>query len=133
LSAYQRQNTQFKDEFCLVKALADVGYTQVEVHETPQQLVGYHGDMRQRANIIVRRQFIGGASNDIGFLKNADGFYEAIVSDYDSHKHNKLWMTSLLKAYAAHGLLKQAPQLGLIFMSKKINAAGKPQIQFAVR
>ena len=133
-SAYQQQQTKFKDSACLVKALADIGYTQVEVHETPQQLTGYHGDLRaQRANIIVRRQFVGGSSNDLGFIKTEDGTYQAIISDYDLHKHNALWMTSLTKSYAEHGLIKQAKAQGLIFMGKKISAAGKPQLQFAVR
>jgi len=65
MSAYTNQVTKFKDEACLVKALADNGYTQVEVHEQAQTLIDYHGKPRpQKANVIIRRIFIGGPSND---------------------------------------------------------------------
>ena len=36
--------TQLRDQIALVKALADVGYARVELHEAAQPLVGYQGD-----------------------------------------------------------------------------------------
>ena len=40
-----------------------------EVHIEPQHLQGYQGDNRaQKAHIIVRRKYVGGSSNDLGFL-----------------------------------------------------------------
>lgn len=112
-----------------------MGYNKVEVCEAPQTLIDYHGQPRpQKATVIVRREYIGSAANDIGFVKNAEGFYTAIVSEYDSHRHNEKWMIGLKKAYAEHGLIKQATRQGLIFLGKTIDkTTQKPQLQFAVR
>ena len=117
MSAYLPFETEFNDRDCLVKALAEndvIQYTNVEVHETPQNLVGYHGDMRQqKAHIIVRRKDIGGASNDIGFLKGENGKFTAIISDFDKNKHNAHYMTGLKRSYAAARMHKEARRQGL--------------------
>jgi hypothetical protein len=118
----------------LLKALADRGYTQVEVHAQPQHLIGYHGDLRaQQAHVIVRRQYVGGASNDIGFLKGPDGTYRAIISDYDKGRHNALWMEQLTDSYSEHGVIKQAARQGLRFLGKQKNSQGEVQLQFLER
>ena len=73
---------------------------QVEDHEEAQNLYGYQGDKRaQKANIIVRRKYVGGSSNDIGFEKKEDGTYAAIISDYDRGRYNDQWMKKLESAY----------------------------------
>jgi uncharacterized protein DUF1257 len=121
MSAYLPFETEFNDQECLIKALADnevIKYSNVEVHEQPQNLVGYHGDTRtQKANIIVRRKDIGGASNDIGFLKGENGKFTAIISDFDKGKHNATYMTGLKKSYAAARMHKEARRQGLKFKS----------------
>ena len=72
----------FKDEALLLAALADVGYTEVERGES-LSLYGYHGDQRaERAQLVVRRQHIGHASNDLGFARAEQG-YTPIISEYD--------------------------------------------------
>lgn len=72
----------FKDRRLLLAALADLGYTEVEEGEA-LPLFGYRGDRRaETAEIVVRRQYIGGSSNDIGFIRTAQG-YTPIVSEYD--------------------------------------------------
>ena len=71
----------------LLAALDRCGYTadKVEVHVKPVRLVGYEGKRRQEeAHVIIRRQNTGiGMSNDIGFVRGADGVFRAIVSEYD--------------------------------------------------
>jgi hypothetical protein len=53
------------------------------------QLRGYKGDLRkERAHVVVPQQIVntylgGGASNDVGFLRQQDGTYSAVVSAYD--------------------------------------------------
>ena len=134
MSAYQTQETQFTDEDCLLKALADQGYTHVEVHAEPRQLVGYHGDLRsQRAHVIVRRQYVGRASNDLGFVKSPDGTYRAIISDFDKGRHNDAWMLKLTDSYSEHGVVKQAARQGLRFLGRKKDAQGQVQLQFLER
>ena len=85
MSAYVSVNVEFKDKACLIEALKGLGLTedQIEVHEEPQSLFGYHGDERpEKANIIVRRKHIGASSNDFGFVRQGDG-YKMLLSEYD--------------------------------------------------
>jgi len=124
MSAYLPFETQFNDQDCLLKALADnevIAYKDVEVHENPQHLTGYHGDTRPEvANIIVRRKNIGGSSNDIGFVKNEKGNFVAIVSDFDKGRHNDKYMTGLKVAYASARMHKEARRQGLKLKSDQI-------------
>ena len=121
MSAYAQLETIYKDRDCLVAALNEQGYTTVEVHDEAQALCGYHGDLRQqKANVIVRRQYVGGSSNDLGFVKKEDGTYAAIVSDFDSRKHNTKWFTDLKDKYLDKVTAKEAKRRGLKLHSRQI-------------
>ena len=130
-SEYHQQQTVYKDGECLKGALGDMGYTEVETHEIAQPLFGYHGDMRpEKANIIVRRKHVGSAANDVGFIKSADGTYSAIISEFDSHKHNSDWMKALKQHYTERVDNKLAKKTGLQFLSRKVvEVNGKKRIQ----
>ncbi len=70
----------------MVEALeAAYGKGNVEVHDTPTNLYGYTGDRRQDvAHLIVRRDHVGQASNDLGiFIDPATGVGKVIISEYD--------------------------------------------------
>ena len=83
MSAYATVQTQFRDQQALVQALGEIGYAEVEVHAEAQALYGYHGDVRpEKAHVIVRRQHVGQAANDVGFVRGQDGTFQAIVSAY---------------------------------------------------
>lgn len=72
----------FKDRRLLLAALADVGYAAVEEGES-LPLYGYRGDQRaETAELVVRRQHLGHASNDLGFVRTEQG-YTPVVSEYD--------------------------------------------------
>ena len=72
----------FKDRECLLNALRECGYGTVEEGEA-LSLYGYQGDRRsETAQIVVRRKFIGAASNDLGFQKTEAG-YVPIISEYE--------------------------------------------------
>jgi hypothetical protein len=72
----------FKDRRLLLAALAELGYGAVEEGEA-LALYGYQGDRRpETAEIVVRRQHVGPASNDLGFARTERG-YVPIVSEYD--------------------------------------------------
>jgi hypothetical protein len=121
MSAYASLETQYKDRECLVAALGDMGYNDVEVHEEAQNLVGYHGDTRaEKANVIVRRKFVGSAANDIGFVKTPAGTYSAIISQYDSGKHNTKWLDGLKKNYTERVVVKEARRQGLKLHSRTV-------------
>lgn len=113
MSEFTICETQFRDLKALVTALVEAGIDRghIEVHEDAQNLYGYHGDKRtQKANIIIRRQHVGGSSNDIGFVKKADGTYEAIISEFDRRSggnhagkfggYNEKWLDSLKQNYS---------------------------------
>lgn len=105
--------TQIKHQDALLKALADFGFKEVEVHETAQHLYGYQGDLRsQTAEVIIRRQYLGSASNDIGFKRQKDGQFEAIISEYDRHKYSQEWLNGLAQRYGYHMLMETAPEQG---------------------
>jgi hypothetical protein len=105
--------TQIRNQDALIKALADVGCKEVEVHETAQHLYGYQGDVReQTAEVIIRRQHIGQWSNDIGFKRQEDGQFEAIISEYDRPKYSQQWLNGLTQRYGYHTLMETAPTQG---------------------
>jgi hypothetical protein len=102
MSHYTVLKTELRNKKNILKALSKLGYTEdkVEVHETAQNLYGYQGDKReQTAEIIIRRKYVGGAANDIGFKLQKDGTYQAEISEYDSYRHNKKWMQDLEMHY----------------------------------
>lgn len=69
----------------------------IEVHKTAQHLYGYKNDQRaQTAEIIIRKGNVQQAANDIGFSKQPDGTYKAIISEFDRGKYFKEdWLTRL--------------------------------------
>lgn len=88
MSEYIVCETNYTSEEILKEALVDIGVPveHIEIHQEAKPLVGIGGSVRaQKANIIIRKENVGAASNDIGFEKQADGSYKAIVSDYDKH------------------------------------------------
>lgn len=131
MSAYTEQKTQITDADVLKECLKEKGYPTVEQHDSAQQLVGYHGDKRQQtAEIIIRRTHISGSSNDIGFKKQADGTFDAVISDFDKGKHGAPWMSDLKKRYAEKKIMKTAKSHGMTFVGKKASLDGSFKLQF---
>ena len=131
MSAYSELKSIYKDRDCLVAALNEQGYTTVETHDEAVALCGYHGDLReQKANVIVRRRYVGCASNDLGFVKKEDGTYAAIVSDFDSSKHNTKWFEGLKVSYTKHVVDKAARKMGLKLHSAPKLVNGKLVVKY---
>lgn len=109
MSAYITLLTPMTDRECLLHALADLGIgpEKVEVHEEAVALAGYQGDRRaQRAHVIVRRQHLSTASNDLGFMATATG-HQLIVSDYDRRSFGDAWLRSLEQRYTHHRQIQE--------------------------
>ena len=101
MSLYVEHKTVMTDPHCLVKVL-EKRFKEVEYHHNnPQQLVGYQNDKRQqKAEIIIRKKYVGMASNDLGFARDAStGNFNAIVSDYDHGKYGTKWLEGISKEY----------------------------------
>ena len=94
------QEYALKDRRLLLAALADLGYAEVEEGEA-LPLYGYQGDRRpETAEIVIRRQHVGSASNDLGFARTAAG-YVPIVSEYDRRVlHGGQFLPRLRTAYS---------------------------------
>jgi hypothetical protein len=131
MSKYAEEKTEFKEAELLIEALKAVGFDVVENHEVAQNLIGYMGDTRKdKANIIIRRHFISVASNDLGFKRNENGTYTAIISDYDRNcGYNNKWLTNLKTEYARAGVMRQARRAGLRFVREE-KKQGKIQLKF---
>jgi len=117
MSHYTTVETEFTDQECLLDALNDIGFTadKVEVHEAAQQLFGYGGDQReQRAHVIIRRQWVGRASNDVGFFRQPDGTFQAIISEFDARhaKWSSAGLGKLKQRYNYHVYKKLAERKG---------------------
>ncbi|MBI4496633.1 MAG: DUF1257 domain-containing protein [Chloroflexi bacterium] len=94
------QDYVLKDRRLLLAALAALGYTEVEEGEA-LPLFGYQGDRRpETAEIVVRRRFLGAASNDIGFSRTPEG-YVPVISEYDQRAlHSGQLLVKLRTAYS---------------------------------
>jgi len=124
--------TQLRDGKLLCQALHKLGFSTVELHDTPQPLYGYEGDVRpERAEIIIRRQFISEFSNDIGFQRQKDGSYSAIISDFDRSRYDQQWLGKLAQCYGYLALLQSAGQQGLTVDLEETLADGTIRIVLA--
>lgn len=133
MSKFHRTQTQYKDRDCLVAALGEMGYTDVEVNEIAKSLYDYHGNKTtyldaagDKAEVIVRRQHIGSYANDLGFKFNPETkTYDAIISEYDSNKHNSTWVGHLTAKYAEKRAMKTVKALGFTLKTKPVSKNGK--------
>jgi Protein of unknown function (DUF1257) len=85
----------------------------IEIHEQPANLYGYQGDKReQTANLIIRRNHVGGASNDIGYMIK-DGECTELISEFDRGSGYGLeWSKKVKKTYAVNVVKKAAVKKG---------------------
>ncbi|REJ91790.1 MAG: DUF1257 domain-containing protein [Planctomycetota bacterium] len=126
MSHFTSIHTRLVDKSALVAALSDVGFDDVEVHDQAQQLYGYRGDKRrQTAEVIIRRQYVGSASNDIGFRRRDDGAFDAIISEYDRSKYGPKWIERLTQRYAYHVTRHQLNEQRFDVVKEEIQADGK--------
>lgn len=137
MSAYTQQETQITDAEILKECLKEKGYGQVEHTAEPQPLVDFQGRQTKyldktgdKAEIIIRRKYVSGAANDIGFKKMADGTFAAVISQYDKGRHNAAWMDDLKKNYAEKKIRKVASVNGLTFLKREVTPSGGVKLQY---
>ena len=83
MSKYVECETEIVNEKALIAALHEMGYTQLKIGKDIH-LIGYRGDKRsQTADIVIPRKYVRGSANDIGFKKQPDGTFKALVSEFD--------------------------------------------------
>jgi hypothetical protein len=77
-------------------------------------LYGYKGDVRpQKAHLVIRREHVGTAANDVGWEKQPNGTYRAWISEYDArHRFNQQLQNKIKQEYAYHAVARQQQALG---------------------
>lgn len=120
MSKYDGYATKFSDPDALVGALEECGY-KAEVHAEAKALTGYAGDTRpETAEIIIPRKQVGRSANDLGFKRQMDGTYTAIISEFDSCKHNAAWMTKLRKSYLERAQMSEWKKQGYTEFEREV-------------
>ena len=137
MSHYSEVKTCIKDEESLVQALIKMGFkaSQIDRLEQAEQLRGFQGDHRaQRAHIRIKgsgwggANHVGGASNDLGWEKQADGTYAMHVSNYDKRRYGKEWQNKMQTFYEQDVVVKKARQCGYHVVSNEVQADGQIRI-----
>ena len=120
----------FKDRQCLLEALFDCGYGEVEEGEA-LSLYGYRGDRRpETAQIVVRRKFIGAASNDLGFQKT-DAGYVPVISEFDQKTMMQgKFLTNLRTSYNIKSAEKLARNLRGTLHQERVGSTIKIRIKY---
>lgn len=133
MSHFTRIKTQIADLSCLIQALNDLGYTEIETG-IQIHLFGWHGDDRAvidtgnpnyapPCEVAIRRKYLGSASNDIGFILQPDGTYEAIISDYDQTAL-KGWIDKVTQRYALNVVKQNAQYSGYQVVEEEVQSTG---------
>jgi hypothetical protein len=119
VSHYSEVQIEFRDGAALVAALERLGFKgKVEVHQEAKALYGYQGDKReQQAHIIIRREHVGEAANDIGFQRQSDGTYRAWISEFDQTRnsgtrYDGAWVGRLKQSYGIEKAKAEAKKKG---------------------
>lgn len=137
MSKYEELRTVLFDERFLVEALREIGYSPEVSHEG-LSLYGYLGDERpEKAHIVIRRRQLDSASNDIGFARDANGVYRALISEYDRGiGFNDAWLGRVAQTYKERQTMAVAKSKGYRFLGRQVvetPAGKKVQLRFAVR
>ncbi len=116
MSHFVECQNEFHDPQALIASLVECGFeeSQIEIHDQAVQLFGYQGDERpQRAHIVIRRQHVGQAANDVGWERLPDGTYRGWISEYDArHRFNPEMQSRIKQEYAFHAVRRQQVALG---------------------
>ena len=132
MSEYTVVQAEYSDPECIKSVLKELGYV-FEEHEIEQHLFGYGNDQRaETAQIIIRRQHVGSAANDVGFHRKENGKYELIISEYDRSGHKKQavdFLERMKQLYSKHKTLKQLKKMGKTVTSVKTTKDGRIKIK----
>jgi len=123
-------DTAFKDRDCLLNALSECGYAETEEGKA-LSLYGYRGDRRpETAQIVVRRKYIGAASNDLGFQKT-DAGYVPVISEFDQRTMMQgKFLTSLRTNYNLKSAEKLARNLRGTLHQERVGSTIKIRIKY---
>jgi hypothetical protein len=134
MSVYKEIRTEFRNRESLLAAFKELG---IPVETSPGNtigLYGYHNDLRpEKASVVVRRQHVGSASNDLGFAWDAENnVFKAIISEYDTHAGGRDIVNRLKQPYAKQEINRQAKARGYMVHEIK-DASGAIRLTLRAR
>lgn len=116
MSKYLKVKTEFRDEAMFREALEVVceeRRIRFEEHAEATNLIGWQGATRDDvAHYIVRRGYVGHASNDLGFRRE-DGQVVAVISEYDMRHGGQAILNAVKREYARRKVTEMARRRGL--------------------
>lgn len=122
MSKYHVVRTEFKNRAALEEALAKVCHARGISFEQGHALTlyGYAGDARpETANFVIRRHCISASANDLGFCRETDGSYSAIISEFDSHGKGQRILNEVKQTYARIEIERLAKARGMRVVEEK--------------
>ena len=124
MSHFVECRTEFRDQQALVAVLVECGFqeSQIEIHGQAVPLYGYQGDARpQKAHIVIRRQHVGQAANDVGWERQTNGAYRAWISEYDGrHRFGQAMQNRIKQEYAYQVIARQQRARGRTVMRERL-------------
>ena len=121
MSAYTTIRTKLVSRDYLARALRDMGYADVETYDRPSTLVGYFGeDASNKAEVIIRKRNLGGATADIGFAKGRNGTFTAVINDMDRERFGYTWVEKIAQRYAYHVARDQLAEKGFELVEEQV-------------
>jgi hypothetical protein len=103
----------------------------IESYDAPVHLFGVAGDQRKEmAEVVIRRQFVGRAANDMGFARQESGNFAPIISEFDRGYYNSGWTDTLAQKYGERKYEFDMYQNGFTLESKVTQADGSTAMEF---
>lgn len=133
MSHYVDIETEIQNQEALVRALERLGFkNKIEIHTTSQNLYGYQGDLRkQKANVIIRKKYVGRAANDIGFEKTSEGRFIAHISEYDHGKYGEKWQKKLFTYYGVEAAKIECEKMNYSY-TETIDEKERPRLKIMI-
>jgi hypothetical protein len=125
MSHFTRVRTALRDGRTLAAALRTLGFAEVEIHDEKAALRGYYGaEDGSSAEIVIRRRHASGAVADIGFARQQDGTFEAILDAMDRRRYGDDWMNRLARAYGHAAAVRYAADHGYAIVADESESDG---------
>ena len=112
---------EFKDKELLLAALRAMGFSPVCDAVMSDYWNEYRGNA-PKADILIPKSQLKNSYDDIGFKRDANGSYSAVIGDMDRRKgFGQSWLDLIKGNYLEVGVIRQAKSIGLIPVSRKVN------------
>lgn len=128
MSHYTQLQTQMHDEEVLLEALSDLGFHGLVCSEKPVLLSGWD---KQFAEIKIPESMLDSAFSDIGFKRQSDGSFKALIADYDRRKYGLSWINKLTQRYAYRKARKTLSNQDFTLVEEEVDQDGS--IRLVVR